>query len=158
MTPNRRGHMASYLGRRKFLATFGAAAWPLAARAQQSERMRRIGVLIPFNESNPEVQALLPAFKQRLHDLGWIESRNIRLEFRFTGDNVERIRTGAGELVAGAPDVIVVWSNPAVTVLRQATQAIPVVFAQVSDPVGSGFVATLAHPGGNITGFHNFET
>jgi ABC-type uncharacterized transport system substrate-binding protein len=153
--------MAHHIGRRKFLATLGgaAAAWPLVARAQRSERVRRVGVLIPFNdELDSRVQEYLPTFKQRLHDLGWIENRNIRFEYRFTGQNLERIRTAAQELIAHAPDVIVVWANPAAAILQQATQSIPIVFALVSDPLGGGFVPNLAHPGGNITGFQNFET
>jgi putative ABC transport system substrate-binding protein len=146
--------------RREFITLLGGAAagWPLVASAQQPERMRRVGVLIPFSENDPEVQARLAAFKQRLQDLGWTDGRNVRFDYRFTGENTERIRVGAGELVAVAPDVIVVSSNPPVATLRQATRVIPIVFTQVSDPVGSGFVASLARPGGNITGFHNFET
>jgi putative ABC transport system substrate-binding protein len=92
-----------------------------------------------------------------MHELGWIEDRNIRFDFRFTGQNAEGARTGAQELVAAAPDMIVVWSNPAVAVLRQVAQTIPIVFAQASDPLGSGFVSSLARPVGNITGFQNFE-
>jgi putative tryptophan/tyrosine transport system substrate-binding protein len=146
--------------RRKFITLIGgaAAAWPLAARTQQAERVRRIGMLIPFSENDPETQARLAAFKQQLQKLGWAEGRNLRIDYRFAGDNIERIRIGAEELVAVAPDVIVVYANPAVAALRQATRVMPVVFAQVSDPVGSGFVTSLARPGGNITGFQNFET
>ena len=146
--------------RREFITLLGGAAvaWPLAARAQQPGKVRRIGVLTPFSENDPEVQARLAAFKRRLQDLGWTDGRNIRIDYRFTGENTERIRIGAGELVAVAPDVIVVYANPAVAALRQATRDIPIIFVQVSDPVGSGFVASLARPGGNITGFHNFET
>ena len=146
--------------RREFIGLVGGAvvAWPLAARAQQPGKVRRIGVLTPFSENDPEGQARLAAFKQRLQDLGWIDGRNVRIDYRFTGENTELIRIGAGELVAVAPDVIVVYTNPAVAVLRQATRVIPIVFVQVSDPVGSGFVASLARPEGNITGFHNFET
>jgi putative ABC transport system substrate-binding protein len=146
--------------RRDFIAFLGGAAamWPLAALAQQSERVRRIGMLIPFSENDSEVQARLVAFKQRLQDLGWADGRNVRIDYRFTGENTERIRIGAVELVAVAPDVIVAYANPSVAALLQATRVIPIIFAQVSDPVGSGFVASLARPGGNITGFHNFET
>ena len=145
--------------RRKFITLIGgaAAAWPLAARTQQAERVRRIGMLIPFRENDPETQARLAAFKQQLQKLGWAEGRNLRIDYRFAGDNIERIRIGAEELVAVAPDVIVVYANPAVAALRQATRVMPIVFAQVSDPVGSGFVTSLARPGGNITGFQNFE-
>ena len=138
--------------RREFIILLGGvAAWPYAARAQQPGKVRRIGVLIPFSENDPEVQARLAAFKQRLQDLGWTDGRNVRIDYRFTDENTERLR------IAVAPDVIVVYANPAVAVLRQATRVIPIVFAQVSDPVGSGFVPSLARPGGNITGFHNFE-
>ncbi len=145
--------------RRDFIAAIGgtALAWPSAVQAQQSGSVRRIGVLIPFDDGDPYAQSLVAAFKQRLHDLGWIENRNIRLEYRYQGSDIERIRAGAAELVALAPDIIVVWSNPAVAVLRQATQTIPIVFVLVSEPVGSGFITNLAHPGGNLTGFQNFE-
>src|SRR5665647_918155 len=146
--------------RREFLTLVGGGAvgWPFAAQAQQPERMRRIAVLMPFSENDPEVRARFAAFKQRLKDLGWTDGRNVQIDHRFTDENTERIRIGAGELVAVAPDVIVVYANSATAALRQATRVIPIVFAQVSDPVGSGFVASLARPGGNISGFQNFET
>ena len=147
--------------RREFIALFVgfSIAWPAPAQAQQAGRIRRVGVLIPFeSERNPSVHPVFLAFKQYLRDLGWIEGRNIQLDYRFTTQNPESIRTAAGELVASAPDIIVVWANPAVAALREATKTIPIVFTQVSDPVGSGFVANLARPGGNITGFQNFET
>jgi putative ABC transport system substrate-binding protein len=141
------------------LLSGAAVAWPIVAQAQQPERTRRIGLLAPYNDDrDTRVQAYLPAFKQRLHELGWIEGRNIRFDYRFTGQDAERIRVGAEELIALAPDIIVVWANPAAAILRRATQTIPIVFTTVSDPVGGGFVANLAHPGGNITGFQNFET
>ena len=141
------------------LLSGAAVAWPIAAQAQQPERTRRIGLLAPYNDDrDTRVQAYLPAFKQRLHKLGWIEGRNIRFDYRFTGQDAERIRVGAEELIALAPDIIVVWANPAAAILWRATQTIPIVFTTVSDPVGGGFVANLAHPGGNITGFQNFET
>jgi putative ABC transport system substrate-binding protein len=145
--------------RREFIAVLGgaAAAWPLTARAQQGERMRRIGVLIGLPENDEVYQAWLAAFKHRLQDLGWIDGRNVRINYRFPGENAERIRVEAGELVALAPGVIFVTTNPAVSALLRETRTIPIVFALVSDSVGSGFVASLAHPGGNITGFHNFE-
>jgi putative ABC transport system substrate-binding protein len=145
--------------RRVFVTLIGSAAvaWPLAAQAQQPERTRRIGLLAPYNdERDSRVQAYLPPFRQRLHELGWIEGRNIRIEYRLTGEDAEHIRVGAQELIALAPDVIVVWANPAAATLRKATQTIPVVFT--NDPVGGGFVANLARPGENITGFQNFET
>ena len=147
--------------RREFFSLLGgaAAAWPLAARAQRAERVRRIGVLIPFeNENDPQVRDLWPAFKQRLGEFGWVEGRNIQFDVHFTTQNMDRIRAGATELVASAPELIYVWSNPGLAALKQATQSIPIVFVQVSDPAGSGLVANLARPGGNITGFQNFET
>jgi ABC-type uncharacterized transport system substrate-binding protein len=147
--------------RRDFIVLFvGASAnWPSPAQPQQVGRIRRIGVLIPFDdERDPSARPVFLAFKQYLRDLGWIEGRNIQFDYRFTGQNPEAIRTAASELVASAPDIIVVWANPAVAILRQATKTIPIVFTQVSDPVGSGFVANLARPGGSITGFQNFET
>ena len=130
---------------------------PLAARAQQSGRVRRIGVLIGVAESEEVWQGYLEAFRQRLQELGWTDGRNARIDYRFTGENTERIRIGARELVALAPDVILVASNPGVSALMEATRTIPIVFISASDSVGSGFVASLARPGGNITGFHNFE-
>jgi putative ABC transport system substrate-binding protein len=136
----------------------GVVAWPISARTQQLERPRKIGMLIPFNDSEPEVKARLSAFKQRFHELGWIESHSIRFDYRFTGQDAGRIRTGAEELIALGPDVIVVWGNPAVAILQKATQTIPIVFVGVSDPLESGFVANLGRPGGNITGFQNFES
>src|SRR5437773_9877996 len=129
--------------RREFIAALGgvAVAWPVSARAQQSARMRRIGVLIPFSDDrSPLVRDYLSAFKQRLLELGWIEGRNIRLDYRFTGQDAERMRAGSEELIALAPDIIVVWANPAAAIVRKATQTIPTVFVVVSDPVGGGFV------------------
>ena len=145
--------------RRDFIAGIGssALAWPNAVQAQKSGSARRVGVLIPFDSGDRYARNLLSAFTQRLHDLGWIENRNIRFEYRYQGSDLDRIRAGAAELVALAPDIIVVWSNPAVAVLRRVTQTIPIVFVLVSEPVGSGFVTNLAHPGGNLTGFQNFE-
>ena len=147
--------------RREFIAAVGGAAatWPLAARAQQSTRARRIGVLMPFeNENDQQVRDLWPAFKQRLAELGWVEGRNIQFDVHFTTQNSDRIRAGAAEIAASGPELIYVWSNPGLAAMKQATQTIPVVFVLVSDPVGTGLVANLAHPGGNITGFQNFET
>ena len=115
-------------------------------------------MFIPFNDNEPEVKARLSAFRQRLQELGWIESRSIRFDYRFTGQDAGRIRAGAEELIALAPDVIVVWGNPAVAILQKATQTIPIVFAGASDPLESGFVTNLGRPGGNITGFQNFES
>jgi ABC-type uncharacterized transport system substrate-binding protein len=145
--------MASYIERRKFLATLGAvAAWPLAARAQQGERTRRIGVLMGVADDR-EGQARVTALKQGLQELGWADGRNIQIETRFGGGDPGRIRAQAAELVALAPDVIVVQTSPVVRALRQATSSIPIVMAAVNDPVDQGFVSSLAHPGGNITGF-----
>jgi ABC-type uncharacterized transport system substrate-binding protein len=148
--------------RREFISLLGGAAvsaCPLGARAQKSDRVRRIGALLPFdNESDPQVRELWPVFTQRLRDLGWSEGHNIQFDLHFTGQDKGRINSGAVKLVASAPDLIVVWSNPAAAALKQATRTIPVIFAQVSDPVGEGVVDSLARPGGNITGFQNFET
>jgi len=144
--------------RREFiLALGGAAACPLAARAQQRDRMKRLGVLWGLAENDNVYEPHLSAFKQRLKDLGWIDGDNIRVEYRFTGGVTERIRIAAQELAALAPDVIFATTNPAVAALLRETKTIPIVFTLVSDSVGSGFVPSLAHPGGNATGFHNFE-
>jgi ABC-type uncharacterized transport system substrate-binding protein len=151
--------MTLNLARRKLLAALGGAAvaWPLAARAQQRDRVKGLGVLWGLAENDNAYEPYLSAFEQRLQDLGWIDGRNVRVEYRFTGGVTERIRIAAHELVALAPDVIFATTNPAVAALLQETQTIPIVFTLVSDSVGSGFVPSLAHPGGNITGFHNFE-
>ena len=146
--------MASYIERRKFLATLlgGAAAWPLAARAQQAERVRRIGLLMGAAD-DPGGQSRVTAVKQGLQDLGWTEGRNIQIETRFGGADIGRIRADAAELVALAPDVLVGGRTPVVRALRQATSSIPIVMAAILDPVEQGLVSSLAHPGGNITGF-----
>jgi putative tryptophan/tyrosine transport system substrate-binding protein len=144
--------------RREFIAFVGgAAAWPLAARAQQPDRTRLISVIMGFDEDDQVWQSYLATFKQRLQDFGWSEGRNIRLDYRFTGESTERMRAAATEVVATAPDVIFVSTNPVVSALLQVTRTIPIVFTWVSDSVGSGYVASLARPGGNITGFHNYE-
>ena len=145
--------------RREFISLLGStvAAWPLPARGQQRDRVRQIGVLSPFSENDPETKAKLVALKERLERLGWTDGRNVRIEYRFSDGNIDRTRAAAAELVALTPDVIVAYANPAVSALKPITSTIPIVFTQVSDPVGSGFVADLAHPGGNITGFHSFE-
>src|SRR5262249_38778856 len=154
MTPDRRGHMASYIGRRKFLATFGgaAAAWPVAARAQQVEGVRRIGLLMGVADDR-EGQARVTALKQGLQELGWTDGRNIQIEIRFAGADADRIRAHAAELVALAPDIIVGQTTPVIRALRQATSSIPIVMTPINNPGEQGFVANLAHPGGNITGF-----
>jgi len=140
--------------RRQFITVLGgAAAWPLAARAQQPERMRRIGVLINLTADDPEGRARHAAFLEGLRELGWTDGRNIQIEIRFGGGDVGRIRAHAAELVALAPDVIVANTTPVTRAVRQATSSIPIVMAAVNDPVDQGFVSSLAHPGGNITGF-----
>jgi putative ABC transport system substrate-binding protein len=140
--------------RRKFIMLIGGAAagWPLAARAQQGERMRRIGVLMGVADDR-EGQARVTALKQGLQELGWTDGRNIQIETRFGGADAARIRAHAAELVALAPDVIVGQTTPVIRALRQATSSVPIIMAAVNDPVDQGFVSSLAHPGGNITGF-----
>jgi putative ABC transport system substrate-binding protein len=146
------------MNRREFITLVGgAAAWPLAARAQQRERMRRMGVLWAFRENAPEGNALLSALTQGLSELGWIDGRNMRMDARWAGDSVERMRLFAKDLVDLQPDVIHTASTPATAALQQATQTIPIVFAGISDPVGAGFVSSLAHPGANLTGFIDIE-
>jgi putative tryptophan/tyrosine transport system substrate-binding protein len=143
--------------RRAFIELIGAAAsWPLIARAQ-SGRTRRIGVIMGFSAEDEVWQAYLATFRGRLQELGWVIGQNLRIDYRFVGDSTERTRIAAEELVALAPDVIFVSTNPVVTATLRATQTIPIVFTWVSDSVGSGYVKSLAHPGGNITGFHNYE-
>ena len=151
--------MASHIERRKFLATLGsaAAAWPLAARAQQGERMRRIGVLMSYAADDPAGQARLLAFAQELAQSGWIDGRNVRIDVRWGAVDPERIRSYAAELVALAPDVILATGSAIVGSLLQATRAVPIVFVQVAEPVGAGFVETLPRPGGNATGFMLYE-
>src|SRR5215471_13778972 len=146
--------------RRDFISFLGgcaATAWPLATRAQQRDRVRRIGVLMGFAETDEVWQIYLRVFRERLRDFGWVEGQNVKFEYRFSGESAERTRAAAGELVAGAPDLILASTNPVVSALLRETHTIPIVFTWVSDSVGSGYVASLARPGGNITGFHNFE-
>jgi putative ABC transport system substrate-binding protein len=139
--------------RREFIAGLGSAgAWPLAARAQQTGPMRRIGVLT-LGEDDPVRQSWIAAFQQGLAQLGWADGRNVQIDYRWGDGTVERSRALAAELVALRPDVIFVVSTQALTALRRATRSIPLVFTGVGDPIGMGFVATLARPGGNITGF-----
>ena len=144
--------------RRNFITLLGgAAAWPVASRGQQPERMRRIGVLVAYAESDPEAQARIAAFRQGLRELGWTEGRNLRMELGWGTGDPDRARTLATELISIAPDVIVAHGTPALTALYRATRTIPVVFVSVIDPVGAGYVQSLAQPGGNITGFSTFE-
>jgi putative tryptophan/tyrosine transport system substrate-binding protein len=143
--------------RRKFIQAITAfAAWPFAARAQQAERMRRIGVLMGQAADDPVGQARVKAFQQGLQQLGWTDGRNVRIDYRWAAGNVENSRKYAAELVALAPDVIMA-SGGAVGPVLQATRTVPIVFANTTDPVGSGFVDSLSRPGGNATGFMLFE-
>jgi len=144
--------------RRKFISLIGgaAAAWPFAARAQQPGRMRRVGVLFAFFDSDPESQARIAAFQQELENLGWREGHNIQIEYRWANGDAERFRAFAAELVAARPDVLVGHASPGAEALARATRAIPIIFAVVSDPVGSGLAASLSEPGRNATGFTNF--
>ena len=145
--------------RRDFITLLGgaAAAWPLAAHAQQRDRMRRIGVFMPGVADDPEYQARNAAFLQRLGELGWIVGRNVRIEYRWGAGDVERYRTIAAELVALAPDVVLALGFSTVSALQKASRTVPIVFATVTDPVGGGLVASLARPGGNTTGFISTE-
>jgi len=144
--------------RREFLTLLGgAAAWPLAARAQQPERMRRIGVLQSLAADDPEGQARLAAFAQGLQQAGWTIGRNVQIDTRWAAGDAERFRRYAAELVALAPDVILVAGAAGVGPLRQATRTVPIVFVNTSDPVGASFVESLARPGGNATGFLLYE-
>ena len=141
------------MNRRAFITLLGGAtAWPLAARAQQPERMRRIGVLMSGGASDPERQFWLAAFLQGLQQLGWSEGRNVRIDTRWATGNADLYRTYATELVALAPDVILATASPTVGALQMATRTVPIVFAQAVDPVGGGFVDSLARPGGNLPG------
>jgi putative ABC transport system substrate-binding protein len=147
------------LKRREFITLLGgaAAAWPLAARAQQSEQMRRIGVLIGAIETDPESQARIVAFKEGLQALGWTDGRNVHIDYRFSSADLDLTRKSAAELVGLTPDVILANSPLVLRALRQQTSTIPIVFALVVDPVGEGFINSLAQPGGNITGFTSLE-
>jgi putative ABC transport system substrate-binding protein len=148
----------NHLRRRKFIVALGsAAAWPRAGRAQQGERVRRVSVIMGFAEADAVWQAYLATFRQRLQEFGWTEGRNVRFDYRFTGESAARMRSAAAEVVALAPDVIFVSTNPVVSAVLEETRSIPIVFTWVSDSVGSGYMSNLAHPGGNITGFHNYE-
>jgi ABC-type uncharacterized transport system substrate-binding protein len=145
--------------RREFITLIGgaAAAWPLAARAQQGERMRRIGVLTPLAADDPQSQSRMTAFVQGLQQLGWTDGRNVRIDTRWSAADADRIRRNAAELAALAPDVILANGASTLAPLLQETRAVPMVFVVVTDPVGAGFVDSLARPGGNVTGFINFE-
>jgi ABC-type uncharacterized transport system substrate-binding protein len=144
--------------RRSFITLLsGTAVWPLAARAQQPDRVRRIGMLILYSQTDRESEARVAAFLNTLQKLGWTEGRNLQIEYRWTGGDTAREKAFAAELVRSMPDLVVASGWTALAELQRLTSTIPVVFTQVSDPVGSGFVATLARPGMNISGFQNFE-
>jgi putative tryptophan/tyrosine transport system substrate-binding protein len=143
------------IGRREFIALLSgaASAWPLAARAQRSGPMRRVAFLHGLAESDPEVQARIAAFREGLESLGWMDNRNIQVEHRFAGGDIARIQQHVAELVNSPPDVIAATGTPVIAALKQATRSIPIVFSVVNDPAGQGFVANLARPGANLTGF-----
>jgi putative ABC transport system substrate-binding protein len=145
--------------RREFISLLGgtAVAWPLTSRAQQPERMRRIGVLINRAADNPQGQARLATFQQALKQLGWSDGRNVRIDIRWGENDVERERRYAEELIALAPDVVMAGGTMSVAALQRVSPTLPIVFAAVSDPVGAGIIDNLARPGGNVTGFMNFE-
>jgi putative tryptophan/tyrosine transport system substrate-binding protein len=149
--------------RREFLSALGGAAaapampWPFAARAQQTERIRRIGALMYLAAENPDSPPRVAAFARGLQELGWIEGRNIRIDYRWGGGDLDRVRRYSAELVALTPDVILVSSGSALAALQNATRTVPIVFVNVSDPVGAGYVVSLARPGANTTGFTLFE-
>ena len=147
------------MNRRRFVQSVGASllAVPLAAEAQQTDRIRRIGLLIPFAESDAEAQAQIAAFQETLRTLGWNEGRNVRSEYRWAAQDTARIGAFAKELVELQPEVILTRTTPVTVTLLKETRTIPIVFAVVSDPVGDGLVASLARPGGNVTGFTNVD-
>jgi putative ABC transport system substrate-binding protein len=151
--------VATYFGRREFIFLLGGTAMcPIVARAQQTDdKLRRIGLLLPYSEGDAEGKARLAAFNQKLQELGWIEGRNLRLDIRWTGPDIERMWPAAKELVELQPDLIVTNGTPAAFALKRETHSIPIVFVAAADPLGSGLVTNLPHPGGNITGFTNSE-
>ena len=144
--------------RRDFIAvSTGAAAWPLAVQAQQPERIRRVGVLLPFPESDSLTGAIVTAFAQALGHFGWVQGKNIRIDYRFAGGDPMLIKAHASELIGLSPEVILASTLPVAAALQRQTRTIPIVFVLVVDPVGQGFVQSLARPGGNITGFGSFD-
>jgi putative ABC transport system substrate-binding protein len=145
--------------RREFITLVGgaAAAWPLGARAQQADRMRRVGVLFAFAESDPDAKAWLTAFEEGLQKLGWSQSRNLRIDYRWGGGDEQLLQTHAAELVGAAPDVLFCAGTPSLVALRRETRSLPIVFVQVPDPIKLGFAASLARPAGNVTGFTSYE-
>jgi putative ABC transport system substrate-binding protein len=154
--PRRRGDRV--MRRREFITLLGgAAAWPLAVSAQQPDRARRVGFLISGAEADPEMQARVAVVRRTLGGLGWSEGRNLRIDIRFADGNPDRHPSLAKELVALQPDAIIAYSTPIATALRRESRTIPIVFVNVFDPIGSGLVASLARPGGNLTGFMLYE-
>ena len=146
------------LRRREFVTLLGgAAAWPLAARAQQRDGVRRIGVLMLVGETDPQAHAELAAFTTELQRLGWTEGQTVRIDYRWADGDVSRLQVLAAQLVELRPDLLVAQGSAALAALRQAALTLPIVFAEVTDPVGQGFVESLARPGGNVTGFAMFE-
>jgi putative ABC transport system substrate-binding protein len=147
------------VNRRAFITLLGgaAAAWPLAARAQQTARARRIGMVTVFAADDPEAQARVTAFAQGLQELGWITGRNVRIDYRWAATDAERAQKSTAELIALNPDVIVAVASTIARISQQLTRTVPIVFVNAVDPVGAGLVASLARPGGNITGFTAFE-
>src|SRR6266852_1605733 len=151
-----RSAVESRMRRRDFIAVLGAATWPFALSAQQGE-VRRVGVLMSFLHDDPAGATDVAAFRKGLADFGWIEGRNIQIELRWPGGDVERAQVLAKELVGLKPDVLLARSTPTTAALRRETSVIPIVFVNVAEPIESGFVQALARPGGHITGFTNFE-
>jgi putative ABC transport system substrate-binding protein len=150
--------MSICLGRREFIALLGgAAAWPLAARAQEGQRVRRIGVLMPGDQNDPEQNRRHSAFTRALAGLGWADGRNVRMDLRWAGGDPNRIRALAQELVGPRPDIILTHATVQTAAVQRETRTIPIVFANVGDPVASGLVPRLNQPGGNITGFAIWE-
>ena len=144
--------------RRDFITLIGAATtWPLASRAQQPERLRRISVLLGVPENDPETNSRVRAFRLGMRDAGWVEGRNVQIEFRYAGTDPDAIKKHVAELIRLAPDVIVANSSPVMALLRPATNSIPIIFVVVNYPVGQGFIPNLARPGGNVTGFSFIE-
>ena len=144
--------------RREFIRFLGGAAvWPLAARAQQGDRVRRIGVLVPFDENDPLRKTYLSAFAQALADLGWTDGRNVRMDLRWAGDDINRTRGYAQELVSLQPDIILTSATAPTVAVQRETQTIPIVFGNAADPVASGLVTRLDRPSGNVTGFSVVE-
>ena len=150
--------MIARINRRETITLLsGAAAWPLAASAQQGDRVRRIGWLMPFDEKDPLVKSRVSAFTQALAGLGWADGRNVRMDLRWGGDDINRLRALAQELVGLQPDIIVVNTMPVAVALQRETRTIPIVFVNQADPVASGIVPRLDRPSGDITGFANLE-